>query len=258
MNVYNHPSEPRTYFAPDSEPSFDALVPILTISGLDDYIVPHPALVIQDPAELGTKPVPLGGSGPSGSYRGSDFRNAYAPGLPSNLNGSGQMVGLLQFDGYNVGAINSYETSAGLPRVPLINVLLDEISGAAGANNIEVALDIEMCVSMATNLSAIIVYEGQSGNDILNRMATDNLAKQLSASWTFGIDATTEQIFQQFAAQGQSYFNASGDSDAYSGTISTPSDDPFVISVGGTTLTTGSGASYSSERVWNVNNGTGT
>src|SRR5947209_18725049 len=115
-----------------------------------------------------------------------------------------------------------------------------------------------MCASMAPGLSAIIVYEGQSGNDILNRMATDNLAKQLSASWTFGIDATTEQIFQQFAAQGQSYFNASGDSDAYSGTISTPSDDPFVISVGGTTLTTGSGASYSSERVWNRGGNVGT
>src|SRR5207249_12258521 len=37
----------------------------------------------------------------------------------------------------------------------------------------------------------------------------------------------------------------------------TPSADPVVISVGGTTLTTGSGASYSSERVWNVDNGTG-
>jgi hypothetical protein len=258
MNVYDHPSEARTYFAPDSEPSLDALVPILSISGLSDYIVPHPALLIQDPAELTNRPVPLGGSGPSGSYRGSDFRAAYAPGIPASLNGSGQSVGLLQFDGYNVSAINAYESAAGLPQVPLINVLLDEVTGAAGGNNIEVALDIEMCVSMAPGLAAIIVYEGNDGNDILNRMATDNVAKQLSASWTFGIDATTEQIFQQFAAQGQSYFNASGDSDAYSGTISTPSDDPFVISVGGTTLTTGAGASYSSETAWNRNNGTGT
>jgi hypothetical protein len=140
----------------------------------------------------------------------------------------------------------------------LINILLDEFNGSAGANNIEVALDIEMCVSMAPGLSAILVYEGQSGDDILNRMATDNLAKQLSASWTFGIDATTESIFQQFAAQGQSYFNASGDSDAYSGAISTPSDDSFVISVGGTALTTAAGAAYSSETVWNRNNGVGT
>jgi hypothetical protein len=258
LNVYKHPTEARTYFAPDSEPSLDGPVPILHIGGLDNFIVPHPVLLIQDPSDLTNRPVPLGGSGPSGSYRGSDFRAAYAPGIPATLNGSGQMVGLLQFDGYNVSAINTYESAAGLPQVPLINILLDEFNGSAGANNIEVALDIEMCVSMAPGLSAILVYEGQSGDDILNRMATDNLAKQLSASWTFGIDATTESIFQQFAAQGQSYFNASGDSDAYSGAISTPSDDSFVISVGGTALTTAAGAAYSSETVWNRNNGVGT
>lgn len=258
LNVFNHPKEARTYFAPDSEPLLSSQVPIQHIGGLDDFIIPHPALLLRDPAELTNGPVPLGGSGPSGSYRGSDFRAAYAPGIPANWNGSGQMVGLLQFDGYNASAINAYESQAGLPQVPLINILLDEFNGSAGANNIEVALDIEMCVSMAPGLSAILVYEGQNGDDILNRMATDNLAKQLSASWTFGIDATTETIFQQFAAQGQAYFNASGDSDAYSGAISTPADDNFVISVGGTTLTTGAGASYSSETAWNRNNGTGT
>ena len=51
---------------------------------------------------------------------------------------------------------------------------------------------------------------------IINRMATDNLAKQLSCSWTFGsiVDATRDQIFQQYTAQGQSFFQASGDSGA--------------------------------------------
>ncbi len=69
-------------------------------------------------------------------------------------------------------------------------------------------------------------------------MATDALARQLSSSWTYPIDAETEQIFQQFAAQGQSFFNASGDNDAGVGEIATPCDDPNITSVGGTTLTT--------------------
>ena len=258
LNVYQHPTEARTYFAPDAEPSLNAQVPIQHISGLDDFIIPRPALHVQDPGQLTNGPVPLGGSGPSGSYQGSDFRAAYAPGISGSWNGAGQMVGLLQFDGYNVSAINAYESAAGLPQVPLINILLDEFNGSAGGNNIEVCLDIEMCVSMAPGLSAILVYEGLAGDDILNRMATDNLAKQLSASWTFSIDATTETIFQEFAAQGQAYFNASGDGDAYSGTIATPADDTFVISVGGTTLTTGTGAAYSSETAWNRGGGVGT
>src|SRR5205085_8420505 len=94
---------------------------------------------------------------------------------------------------------------------------------------------------------------------VLNRMATDNLAKQLSASWTYPIDSTTEQIFQQFAAQGQSFFNASGDSDAYYRTVDPPTDDPFITIVGGTTLmTTGPGGAWLSETVWNWGNGIGT
>src|SRR5690348_16938234 len=105
---------------------------------------------------------------------------------------------------------------------------------------------------MAPGLAGVIVYEGIYGNSILNRMATDNLAKQLSASWTFAGDATTPQIFQQFAAQGQSYFNASGDSGAYTGSIPTPVDSPYITCVGGTTLTTrGPAQGYVSETTWN-------
>jgi hypothetical protein len=256
MNVYQHPSEGRTFYSPNQELALDSALPILHIHGLDNFIIPRPLSRIESSTERLTHP--LTGTGPSGSYMGVDFRTAYAPGVPGSNNGAGQFVGLLQFDGYSANDIAAYEALAGLPNVPLFNVMLDDIPGTPGANNVEVCLDIEMCASMAPGLSAIVVYEGNDGNDILNRMATDNIAKQLSASWSFGIDGTTEQIFQEFAAQGQSYFNASGDSDAYAGTVSTPSDDPFVTSVGGTILTTGGGAVYSSERVWNRNNGIGT
>ncbi len=43
-------------------------------------------------------------------------------------------------------------------------------------------------------------------NDVLNRMATDDLAEQLSCSYEMDINLSTVQIFQQFAAQGQSFF----------------------------------------------------
>ena len=38
MRTYRHPTENRTFFAPDAEPSVDLAVPILHISGLDDFI----------------------------------------------------------------------------------------------------------------------------------------------------------------------------------------------------------------------------
>jgi autotransporter-associated beta strand protein len=60
------------------------------------------------------------------------------------------------------------------------------------------------------------------------------------------------------AAQGQSFFNASGDSDAASSTAPIAEDTPYVTMVGGTTLvTTGAGGSRVSENTWNRGDGTG-
>jgi len=255
MRLYSHPSEARTFYAPDSEPMIPKEIPVLHLSGLNDYLIPHPAGLQPRPSGTPKEPTPQSGSAPdgSGSYAGNDFRGAYARSV--SLNGAGQMVGLLEFDGYFPADVASYQNQLSLTHVPVITVTMDEFDGSAGGNNVEVALDIEMVSSMAPGLSAVIVYEGGPrgvADDILSRMATDNLARQLSASWTFPIDPTTEQIFQQFAAQGQSYFNASGDNGAYSGFVDTPADDPNITIVGGTVLTTtGKGGAWTGETVWN-------
>jgi uncharacterized repeat protein (TIGR03803 family) len=261
MRTYHHPTESRTFYAPDAQPTLDLAVPILGISGLDDYSLPRPRVIAKPLAQGQNPPAPNAGSGPSGTYMGNDFRAAYVPAWP--LVGSGQIVGLLQFDGYHSNDIAYYESKAGLPSVTLSNVLLDGVSGAPSGSGgeVEVCLDIEMAISMAPGLSKVIVYEGANWHDILNRMATDNLAKQLSCSWYIpngGPDPVADQIWQQMAAQGQSFFNASGDDDAYTGLIDFPGDTPYITQVGGTTLTTsGPGGSWVSETVWNWGGGTG-
>ena len=259
MRVYRHPTEARTFYAPDVEPSLDLAVPILNISGLDNYSLPHPNS-IERPADKTANATPNAGSGPSGSYLGGDFRAAYVPGTA--LTGAGQSVGLLQFDGYYASDITTYETQAGLPNVPLVNVPIDGGVSTPGSGNVEVALDIEMVISMAPGVSKVYVYEAPNPSpwvDLLSRMANDNLAKQLSCSWGGGsTNPACEQIFQQMAAQGQSFFNATGDSDAFTGAIPFPSESINITQVGGTTLTTtGPGGSYVSETVWNWGSGTG-
>ena len=119
-----------------------------------------------------------------------------------------------------------------------------------------------MAISMAPGLSHVYVYEAPNNTsywvDLLSRMASDNLAKQLSCSWGGGRrNASAEAVFKQMGAQGQSFFNATGDSDAFTGTIPFPSDSTNITQVGGTTLTTGSGGAYSSETVWNWGGGKG-
>ncbi|HXR48690.1 MAG TPA: choice-of-anchor tandem repeat GloVer-containing protein [Candidatus Limnocylindrales bacterium] len=257
LGVYQHPTEARTFYAPNAEPWIDLDVPVLSISGLDNFQLPRPMIQKKTPVNEANGVVSQTGSGPSGTYMGYDFRAAYLPGVTQT--GTGQSVGLLEFDsGFYTSDILRYESLTGLPNVPVQAVLLDGYDGGPGGGNDEVSLDIEMAISIAPGLSNVLVYEGSFTDDILNRMATDNLAKQIGASWTYSIDATSDQIFKEFAAQGQSFFNASGDSDAYPGTIPTPSDDTNIICVGGTTLTTsGPGGAWVSETVWNWGGGTG-
>ena len=95
LRVYQHPTEKRIFHAPDTEPSLDLTVPVLHISGLDNYVVPRPLLHNIGSSNRTTNPAqPAVGSSPGGGYMGNDFRAAYVPGV--TLTGAGQTVGLLQ------------------------------------------------------------------------------------------------------------------------------------------------------------------
>lgn len=60
--LYQHPTEDRTFFAPDVEPSFDLAVPILRISGLDNYAIPHRSGTATTIGEAGST-MPTAGAG---------------------------------------------------------------------------------------------------------------------------------------------------------------------------------------------------
>ncbi|MGC9940465.1 MAG: protease pro-enzyme activation domain-containing protein [Verrucomicrobiota bacterium] len=276
MRIYQHPVESRTFFAPDTEPSLDLDTPVLAISGLDDYVIPRPQIhpmvhPLGGGSGGGGGGGGGGGSGSGGLYLGPDFRAAYAPGV--TLDGTGQSVGLFELTGYDPDDISDYESEAGMNGVPLQNILIDGFDG--DDTNVDYAIeataDIEMAMSMAPNLDDILVYEGPTPlyeaplgtnaiqyadttaqiNDVFDQMATDDKAKQLSCSYQMDINLSTVQIFEQFAAQGQSLFQGSGDFGAYPGAIDEPADDPYLTVVGGTTLsTTGPAGSWVSETVW--------
>ncbi len=292
MQVYQHPVEARTFFAPDVEPSLDLATPVLAVSGLDNYVRPRPPKHRTNPlVQPAVRPLGGGGgggggggSGNTGPFEGFDFRNAYAAGV-TNL-GSGQSVGLFELYGFSQQDIQDYEDEVGIyPYVNVAPVLIDGFDGDdSGINNlddpnymyyidytVEVTSDIEMAISMAPGLTNVWVYEGPIPmyeapfmtnyvqyatttaqiNDVLNRMATDDMANQLSCSYQMDINLSTVQIFQQYAAQGQSFFQASGDSGAFPGVIDEPADDPYITVVGGTTLTTSSSTgAWMSESVW--------
>jgi uncharacterized membrane protein len=256
MNLYRHPTEDRTFFSPDREPTLDLGVPVRHVTGLNNYSIPHPMAVR---SQAHTQVQAAIGSGPSGAYLGSDMRAAYYGG--TTLTGSGQAVGLLEFGGYDIDDVNLSFSSAGQTyTVPVNNVLLDGVSGGIENDyDAEQVLDIVQAIGMAPGLSQVRVYIGADEDDanILNSMASENIAKELSCSWGWLPEdpGTDDVFFQEFAAQGQSFFVASGDYGALDAAIDPyfyPSEDAYVTSVGGTHLTTnGPGGSWASESAWN-------
>ena len=195
------------------------------------------------------------------AYLGSDMRAAYYGGTA--LTGSGQAVGLVEFDGYNLSDVTS--TFAGQSfSVAINNVLVDGASAGSDGDDAEQVLDIVQAISMAPGMSQVRVYVapgttsiGVGDVDIFNKMATENIAKQLSCSWGWepADTSSNDPIFQEFAAQGQTLFVASGDAGAYTGSNATdesyPAEDVFVVAVGATDLTTnGAGGPWLSETAW--------
>ncbi|HEX3628727.1 MAG TPA: protease pro-enzyme activation domain-containing protein [Verrucomicrobiae bacterium] len=255
LQVYRHPVENRTFFAPESDPVIGLSVPIKHVDGLDNFFIPKPAIRPATPLASRSGALPALGSGPSGEYMGKDFKAAYAPGVA--LNGTGQTIALLELDGYVSNDIAFYERTNALPIVTLTNILPNGAVQMSSNGAEEVSLDIEMIVSLATNLSKVVVYEAPNANansvpDILNRIVLDKTAKQISSSWLLGDSSSYDTYYKQMAAQGQSFFQASGDDGAYYSAISEWADDTNITLVGGTTLsTTGPGGGWSSETVWN-------
>jgi len=184
-------------------------------------------------------------------------------------------LALFQMDGFKASDIQAYTSYFNLRPVPLEVILVDGFDGSAGAGADEVCMDIELMNAIAPGASRILVYEAPNTDrgvlDNYSRIASDNRASSISTSWGLSEYDTgpsfarlEAQFFMQMAAQGQSFYAASGDSGAYDAqspngtpvlTTDDPASQPYVTGVGGTTLNLNSGQSYGSEIVWNSSGG---
>src|ERR1700722_16923156 len=63
MALYQHPTENRSFYAPDREPSVESDIPLLSISGLNDAVLPRPASLSE---RLLGSATPESGTGPAG------------------------------------------------------------------------------------------------------------------------------------------------------------------------------------------------
>lgn len=252
MNLYQHPTENRTFYAPDREPALELGVPVLHISGLDNFTLPRPK---NKKALVKPGSIQLSGSGPGGQYVASDMRAAYYGSGP--LTGTGQTVGLFEYAGYNVSDVQLYFKNLSQPlNVPINGVSLNGVPlqcPTQTCDDSEQVIDIEMAIGMAPGLSQVLVYVGSNDVSIFNQMAVDNVAKQTSCSWGWTDDESSlDPIFKEMAVQGQSVFVATGDDGSSTpGDVVWPADDPYITAVGGTDINTSSpGGPWQSETGW--------
>ena len=280
MNTYQHPTEARTFYSPDREPTTLLPFAVQSIAGLDNFATAVPA-VRKLPTGAAT---PAVGSGPSGYYLPSDIRAAYYGGTA--LTGSSQIVGLLQFENFNISDITSdlgngatsttlgtglyrinYSTQGTAFTPTVYTELIDGASSTPSTSDpngvAESALDVAQAIGMAPGVSEVIEYIGANASndyDLFAQMANENSAKQIGVSWTWNVSnlSRLNGIFSQMQTQGQNIFAATGDygSWPYSGGQYFPAEDPSVTAVGGTNLgTNGAGGSYSYETGWSGSSG---
>jgi subtilase family serine protease len=256
MGLYQHPTENRTFYAPDREPTVDLAFQLWHISGLDNYSIPRPALAHSN---LKAKSNAVKGSCPGSSYCGSDMRAAYYG--SGSLTGAGQTLGLLEFAGYDIADLKTYFKNAGQTNnVPVVGISTDGTSlsclNADGCDDREQILDMTQAISMAPGLNDLYVFVGSTDTAMLSSMSTHSpLVGQIGSSWTWepSDPGTDDPYFEKMASQGQSYFQAAGDSGAYTAasTYVFPGDDAHAIVVGGTDLQVKSaGGPWSSETAW--------
>jgi len=251
MNVYKHPTENRTFYGPDREPTVDLSTKLWNINGLDNYAIPRPNVQRQQSNAIAANT----GSGPGGFFLGSDLRKAYYSST-GTLTGSGQKLGLLEFVGYDPFDYTNYFTMFGPPLTTTVTPVSTDGTPAicTTCSDAEQSLDIEFAISMAPGLSELIVYVGSSDQSMLSRMATDNTCKVISCSWSWkpADPQVDDPLFLQMASQGQTFAAASGDSASWgAGEFNWPQEDGNLLCVGGTHLVTnGPGGAWVSETGW--------
>ncbi|HVS06635.1 MAG TPA: S53 family peptidase [Candidatus Dormibacteraeota bacterium] len=250
----------RDFYGNDTQPVLPTTLAsyVVGIAGLNNH---YPL------QRLGPAPRAPPGGGPAGGYTPNDLKKAYdvTPLASAGYNGSGQPLGLFELDGFRQSNITTYDTDYGLGSPAPSVVRVDGGSGPLGNGEVEVELDIEVMHALAP-AAPITVWEGPNSdpgvNDTYNAMVTSNTTKSNSTSWgiceqqtTHSEMSTLDNIFQQAAAQGQSFFAASGDYGAYDCggsflSVDSPANDPYVTGTGGTTLTLNADGTYKTESAW--------
>lgn len=269
LSRWHDSAQRRDFTAADSAPTIpSSLASIVSdVAGLDQHYLPH--------TNFSQTSGPHLGSGPAGGYTPSELRTAY--GLTGmGVDGSGQKIALFEYGKFDQADITAYDQQYGLAAPAPVLKPVDGGNTTGDSAQQEVELDIEVAHAIAPKAN-VVVYTAPNTTaaevDMWNAMVADDV-QIASSSWGLceydrspASMSAVDAVAKQAAAQGMTFFAAAGDAGAYdcardantqhAGDLSVdfPGTDPYVTSVGGTTLALAADGTRASETTWNQGGG---
>jgi subtilase family serine protease len=204
------------------------------------------------------KGAPQAVSTPKG-YGPAQFHGAY--GLPAAASTAQTIAIVDAYDDPNIASdLNAYSSQFGLPQCNGANPCFRKVNQSGSATGpfpqansgwaLEIALDVEVAHGICPNCTILLVEA--SSASLSNLAAAVNTAAKLGATEISnsygGSEFSSEVSDTAYNHPGVAVTVASGDN-GY-GSFGYPAASPYVITVGGTTLTLGTGNTYAGESVW--------
>jgi len=182
------------------------------------------------------------------SYTPQQIQKAYnlTTAYTNNINGKGIKLAIATYNSFKQSDITYFLNNFSISGTKAIQVIpVDGTPKYDASGSAETTLDIECALSSAPG-AQLLVYDGvdstlTTGIDMFTKIVDDGEANVVSYSW--GLEESSWEMSQisamnnllaAGAAKGMTFLVASGDSG--SSEISYPATDPYVTSVGGTTL----------------------
>lgn len=178
----------------------------------------------------------------------------------SSLCGNGQTIAIVDayYDANIASDLSTFDTEFGLPACTTTNgCLAIDATGTGDSSSwaLETSLDVEWAHSIAPGAKIVLVESADNSlGNLLNGESTAAAsgAQQVSNSWGSSEFSGETSYDSYFNSPTTSFFVSSGDG---GNGVEWPAASPYVVSVGGTTLTLSSSGTWQSETAWTDSGG---
>jgi kumamolisin len=264
VKINNYAQDNQTFFANDRDPTLPMSIAsvVASVRGMENYLELRRHTRLRSSAKSVSRTPP--GYSPKQIATAYNFNSAYSNGIT----GRGQTVAIATAYGFSATDVSNFWSYYGI-RAPKYSTVA--VGGKTRYIDFETTLDLERAGAMA-NGAAFIVYEAATPQlstfeSVYNKIVSDNKASVVSTSWGLceqempdAFLIADSNIFAEAAAQGQTWFAASGDNgsnDCGTSTLAAdyPSSDPNVVAVGGTVSNLTKSGDILSETAWSDSGG---